>query len=235
MRKVTRILRKSIWLGLLAISLLGIWFAFNSPLFRIYTILCTYNDRPCPVEIETELSGLKDSSILTFRPQKVEKKIRKADISISSITINPQLPHTLTVTITSRISSITMGSSNTSAQLIIDHNYVPFEIEATPSSLPKITSSHAVNIALGQPLSDPLLKSAMALSKTLNDYFIIFDTIQAEDYHLTVVLKNGIRAIFPMDGNFRDQVTSLQLILRESTIQPPLQEVDLRFAKPVIR
>ena len=55
---------------------------------------------------------------------------------------------------------------------------------------------------------------------------------------LLITLMSGIEAkdkhVFYRE-DFNNLVTSLQLILRESTIQPKATEIDLRFTKPVLR
>ncbi len=234
-KTILLIAKHNIWLIILLLFITSLFGTFNSNIFSISTILCTYNERPCRSEIEIELSQIKGKNILVFRDQPLIDKLHKADVTINEITVAHKLPNTISVTMVGRNKSITIAAATDSAQLIVDDQLMPYAIEATKSAEAKIISSHATNIVLGRQITDPLLSKAVLLAQVLDNYFVPFRTIIAEDYHLEVNLANGTQAIFPTDGNFPQLVTSLQLILRESTIQPPPSEVDLRFAKPVFR
>lgn len=235
MRKLLRFLQRFVWVYVLLLLLLAVGILFFSPLFRINTLLCTFDERPCPAHLEAELNHYLGQSLLTLRPQTLEYKLRTAEYRADKIQISPLLPHQLRVTITSRVQHLTLAQASNSAQLVVDQNLVPYELVATPSSFPKIVSSQVADIPLGEPIKNPVLKSALQLAQTLDEYFLSYEFIETQNSSIKVRLKPDLMAIFPAGEDFSTLVTSLQLILRESTIQPKPAEIDLRFSKPILR
>ncbi len=56
---------------------------------------------------------------------------------------------------------------------------------------------------------------------------------EAEDFLIASV--SGYRVFFSKEKDLDTQIKTLQIILKGSTIDPAVKEIDLRFAKPILR
>ncbi len=211
-----------------------IWLGFSGT-FNIKHILCLYEDRPCSDAIESELNNFLGKNILTFQAATLEKKLAAADISVRAVSVTPQLPDTLRINLGKRSGIMTLGIATESAKLLVDESQTPFEIEEKSLTPAQIISSRVKNLSLGEPIKDKLLLSAISLHQALQDNFVAYKLITADENLLSVDLIDGQIALFNPAGDMEKTAASLQLILREATIQPKPREIDLRFDKPVLR
>ncbi|MBI2009647.1 MAG: FtsQ-type POTRA domain-containing protein [Candidatus Chisholmbacteria bacterium] len=227
--------QKFVWLFVLIIVLsLTLWAQFSG-FFTIKHIYCTEGEGPCSEDIAAELERHQSNNILTFRAAELEEKILKGSHSIEKAQIRVSLPDTILVNLDLRMSTLTAATATNSGELVyIDGNHTPFQIQEKSGQEAQIISPKVTALTLGQPIQDPALLSAIDLAQTLQDYFISFTRIELYPDRLQVVLKNAPLALFPLEGNYYELVPSLQLILRETTIQET-KAIDLRYSKPILR
>lgn len=229
--------QKFIWLAvLIAVVSLALW-AYFSGVFTIKHIFCTQAGEPCSTAIAAELKNHQGKNILTFRADEVEKKILAGSGAIEKASITITLPSTIKVNLKLRTSVLTAAVATSSGELVyIDSRRVPFRVDQNSGKEAQILSPKIAALTLGQPIVDPSLLMAIDLAQTLSDYFISFTRIEPYPDRLQVVLKNAPLVFFPLEGNYYELVPSLQLILRETTIQQEKPRViDLRFSKPILR
>jgi hypothetical protein len=73
-----------------------------------------------------------------------------------------------------------------------------------------------------------------SVEKILQDNGILFSSITSSDYYSINIQNNG-QVKLSKTKNFREQVASLQRILRELTIEgKQFKSIDFRFSEPII-
>lgn len=223
------------WL-LLAISTLAllIWL-FYSDIFHIKRTLCIQEERPCSIAVEAELKNFVGTSILTFRADQLEAKLKSANIDVEDVKIKIQLPNTISVTLTSRQSSISLAPKTGSAILLVNQDYTPFKLSDKDKNPPQILTSKFNDLTLGEQINDPIIVSSINLVQALKSNFISFKYVEIIDNRLQVVLKNNTLAIFGSQDDFVSSVPSLHFILSQAKIGEKPKKIDLRFAKPVLQ
>lgn len=230
-------LKKFIWVMVAALFMTVGALVYASGFFTIKHIYCSQEGEPCPLSIAAELANHQHKNILTFRAAEVEAKLLAASPGIQHITITVSLPDTIRVNLTGRTPNLTAAVSTSSTQLVfIDNRNVPFQVEEHSPLRPEIVGPKMSELKLGETIEDKNILSAIELAHTLNDYFIKYEYVKVWPDRLQVVLKNAPEAIFPLEGDYSLLVPSLQLILRQTTIElgePRL--IDLRFSKPILR
>ena len=84
----------------------------------------------------------------------------------------------------------------------------------------------------------PMGKAGMdvfLIKKILKDNGILFSEVTLSDYSYLVNIQNNGQVRLSQDKDIKKQVSSLQRILRELTIEgKPFKSLDFRFAEPVI-
>lgn len=222
-----------ILLGLLSLALL--WWLFNSGYFTIQSISCQADVGECDEQLNAELLKLKGESLLTFQTGPLIEKLSRAEPAIDEILTTTKLPNQLLVQIRFRQPEVLIKTPDSSKALITDANGLIFAIAKPEDSwLPTLVSGSLSDLSVGQQITDPIASSAIKLAIILRENFIPFREILINSNKLNVVLTDKQVALFSPKQNHLGEVSSLQRILSQATIDSEPTIIDLRASKPVI-
>lgn len=218
----------------LAFLWLLVWGMRSEWVFVVENVSCEREDEPCGEQILAELDALKGTSLLTLDRSQLVEKWRNADPSIASVSLEKQLPFTLSVKITSREPEVGVLPANDPFAYVLDAQGVAFaKSEPNLIKLPSVVTS-AITINLGEAIQDERTLKAVELAKALRESHIPFQKIEVSGLDLAVTLNGGTLALFSQSKAFFKQATTLQRILAQDTIDQKIEKVDLRHEKPVL-
>lgn len=212
-----------------------VWLLFRGGLFSIREINCERDGKLCSDQILAELERLKGQSLLTFKPQSLKLKLALADPSISEVNIRTNLPGSLKLTLISREAKVFLTTPRAAKGLIADADgFVFSKGDKENAYIATIVVNDLSSINLSERVQDPIILSAIKLSQELEESYITFQTIEVEENLLLVVLNEQTAVLFSSKADLKNQVTSLQRILSQATIEDTPTKIDVRFDKPVI-
>lgn len=215
---------KSFWLISLGLLVVMAASVFLTPLFQLQTTLCQVDVNPCPQELIDYLSQLKQRNLLFISRARLINHLNQLYPHFQNPQVLIHLPHTLRVTLVSRIPV---------ALLATDSSYL-IPIDSTGMFLKSPPPPNLPIISLATPSAE-LIPTALKLLSLLNQAFINPTSVSAtESGILDVGLPSGQLARFSRLKDLAAQVNSLQVILHKSTIVPPANVIDVRFDKPVL-
>jgi cell division septal protein FtsQ len=223
------------WILISLLTIALVWWLFFAGYFTIQSISCKKDSAECGEQIMAELNKFLGSSLLTFRSEKLVEKLKQADPAIDEVLINTRLPNQLFANIRSRRPEALLKTQTSSNALIADASGMVFAIAKPEDSwFPTIEAETLGDLSIGQKINDSTILSSIKLATTLREYFIPFQKIQVATDGLHVVLKNEQKALFPINADFSSEVSSLQRILSQVTIEDKPITIDLRTKKPVV-
>lgn len=217
--------------------ILAVVFLFKSDLIRIKKITCLKNDFPCEKEI-VFFEDLKGKSLLATDFNYFFKSIKDTIPEIETIRFSRRLPDEIIIKIFTRQPLTALTSSLSSWYLVDTNGFVYKQVLTKPLNIPEIRLMDPdYGIFLGQFITDESVKKVILLVKELKANFTLYREIQLNSPNtITVFLQEDIIASFSGQKAIKNQVDSLQFILRQSKIEGKLPtSIDLRFVKPVIR
>jgi hypothetical protein len=218
--------------------MLVIVWAFFGPYFRLRRVDCQNQaNQPCDPNVVAELKSHLGRSIFTIPGKDITAKIEAANPAYQQVIITAKLPDLLTVRMVDREEYALLKSASTSAALVINQNLlVVAKSIAPPTGTFLVISDRALQVGVGDYLSDQALVAAFSLGRLLTKAYIPtqYFNLVTPDY-LLVLLADGKQAVFSTTLDLSRQVTSLQLILQKATIQKEPRVIDLRFDKPVLK
>ncbi|MBI4035297.1 MAG: hypothetical protein HY381_02770 [Candidatus Chisholmbacteria bacterium] len=222
-RRARKLLSLPRLLSLTLVSL--IVFIIAGPALRLRRIFCQVDTNPCPTSVLSQLQQLQGRSVLFLNTANITKSLLDIpDYKAATATVN--FPSTLRVTIAPRTPAAQVITASDSARLLVDDEGIILSPAATPANLPVIFAS---------TLDSESLVYSIKLAQLLTTNFLSYQQITiVSPQTLEVVLSSGVRVRFTSLKDASSQLRSLQLILRQATIDPIPQLIDVRFDKPVI-
>ena len=195
-----------------------------TPIFKLQTILCQVDVDPCPPELITYLSKLKQRNLLFINHSRLAQSLRVLYPDFQNTRIFINLPHTLRIALTSR----------TPVALLVTGSGQTFPIDGNGTVLKSVSPINLPVISLATPSAD-LVTASLNLLTLLNQAFIGLTSLSStQSSVLDVELSSGQLARFSLLKDLAVQVNSLQVILHKSTIVPSASVIDVRFDKPVL-
>ncbi len=195
-----------------------------TPIFKLQTILCQVDVDPCPPELITYLSKLKQRNLLFINRSRLAQSLRVLYPDFQNTRIFINLPHTLRIALTSR----------TPVALLVTGSGQTFPIDGNGTVLKSVSPINLPVIKLASPGAQ-LLTASLNLLTLLNQAFIGLTSLSStQSSVLDVELSSGQLARFSLLKDLAVQVNSLQVILHKSTIVPSASVIDVRFDKPVL-
>ncbi len=224
------------WIGIFSISVLLLSWVVFGDIFSIKKVTCTRDDSNCDEQIIAEMERLLGFSLLRFSPVSLESKLQSADPTIGEISIEAVFPDRLNATIVSKQVSFAIRDPQSSEVYLVDDQLKIYSrANAENISVPEIIITELGEYSIGENLNDNNVSQAIELSKTLSSQFVPFATMNVDGEVVTVMLKNDAKGIFTLRRDLLKQVTSLQQILSQATIESKPITIDVRYDKPVVK
>lgn len=230
---VTR--RRIGWLLICGGAAVFLWWLFFGGVFAVSEFRCQQANAPCNQAIQAELDRLKGKSMLTTRWDPVGEKLERADPAILKVHFTPHLPNAIEVRIEIREPEVRLRKTSSQNALVADQEGFVFALATEiESSLPEIVSEEVENIEIGKIIENPRIRNAVKLAVLLRENFISFQRILVDREGIMVLLTDGTPALFSEEGDFIKEVTTLQRILSQATIDHRPTKIDVRYSKPVL-
>ncbi len=205
-------------------------------LILIKHISCQSQYGNCFNSLEEKLKGAEGKSL---REAKKEiEDILKNDLSLSDYSTQFKIPDTLKISLLEDKPKFTLKSLSKNVYGLVNKSGVVLKIEDN-STLPCVEVEGSIP-NVGEKVSEKDFFALKIVSGLYSLYQIDKGKIQNES--LLVELKNGIKVIFPLEGDKDVLLGALRVILnrlnedeKESKINKVVYEIDLRFKNPVLR
>lgn len=222
----------------LLILVLGIiliyWIVFGKAL-SIQSVNCQQDDSFCDEQILAELGRFKGNSILSFEPDPLIDKLTKADPKIDSIKVAIEFPKSITVNIKTRKPIVALKTVKSNKAFLVDKEEMVFGLTQDESKLPPLVIiDDLTEIQIGKQITNQKIKSSIKLAILMGESFIGYSQLTLNQDAVEVTLTGGSTAIFSHRRDLKSQVTSLQQILSQATIDQRPVKIDLRYDKPVV-
>jgi len=223
------------WFLLFSSTLICICWILFGGFFQVQELRCQKGNDPCDQTIQAELDRFKGSSILTTRWQPIGDKLSRADPAILGTTFIPHLPNAMEVRIEVREPEVRLRSISSTKALLVDKDGFVFALaQEKDTSLPEIIAEETQPIEIGGYIENPRLHNAVTLALLLKTNFIPYQRIVVDKDGITVFISEGIPVLFSIQGDISQEVTTLQRILSQATIERKPTKIDVRYSKPVI-
>jgi cell division septal protein FtsQ len=227
---------KIISLGSGTFCLLVAFFLFlQSGFLKINQVICYENEQPCPTELWLEVNGLfLGKNLLSLSPQEAQEKIKNEMTTIDTLQLEKKMPDRLIVYLSKKTSLAVVEVKD--GYLEVDHEGTILAVLAQPSDLPLVViSGLSLNGQEKKIESTPLLTCLDALYQLLFQNIPVRRVEIRNEREFVLDLKTGPQVTFSLEGNTKEQVDSLHLILERAKIEgKEMKTIDLRFSKPVI-
>jgi cell division septal protein FtsQ len=226
------ILPWAILLGLITTAFILIF----SPIFHLQYINCYQGPtQPCSQKIYGYLQSYYGTSLLSLSPSQIRLYLKQLDPQIDQVAVKLNFPHTLTVNLSQTPLIAQIQTATNSGILLVNQNNFTSLSQQPSSKLPLIISPYT-HLNSGESVTHQELLFAINLVRILQNNAISFTSLTVNSpTQIIADLKSGRAAVFSSQSDLSRQVTSLQLILSESTINPALPVIDVRFKKPVLK
>jgi hypothetical protein len=224
---------------LMGILLIPLCVFFAPRLIKIDTINCNSQYDHCSELINADLDSLSKGSLYTTK-KAVESSL-KNEFLVKDFQINFKVPGTLEVDVVEKKPKFSLAKSDKSMWALVDKDGYVLSFSDS-SNLPGIISASPLP-AKGDPVNGRYL-FAMNIMYDLFSLYQIKEGSLSED-SLVIELPDGLRVIFPLEGNRQELVGEFMLLYNEierANDNPKLvdgqgkvHEIDLRFKNPILR
>ncbi|KKT97585.1 MAG: hypothetical protein UX35_C0007G0026 [Microgenomates group bacterium GW2011_GWA1_46_15] len=229
---------KKLIFTLVFVALWIVAIVFGLQITKISRVECfMQDDKVCEEAVQAEFNGLRGSSLFSFYPNDIEKKVKRARPEVQYISYKKILPNTLRVLLVSYPESFQFSSTGNPPYAIVNEAGVVMSVEqdlrdgavytlATASS-----RIYSPGEKLEGEIGNALVVVAQAVKKTSLRVRICRYANQDE---ITCTLEtNRMFLIHARDVD--KELTTLQRILNDATMNEYMGVIDVRFAQPVFR
>jgi cell division septal protein FtsQ len=207
----------------------------QSDFLKINQVICYENEQPCPTEIWFAVNGLFLGKNLFFlSPQEAQEKIKKEMMTIDTVRLEKKLPDRLMVYLSKKTPLAVVEVKD--GYLEVDHEGTILTVLTQPSDLPLVVvSGLSLNGQQKKLESIPLLTCLEALYQLLFQNISVRRVEIRNEREFVLDLKTGPQVTFSLEGDTKEEVDSLHLILERAKIEgKEMKMIDLRFSKPVV-
>lgn len=212
---------------------LGIFLTIFIYPFRIKVqVGCETQYGECPKEILEVVKKFEGKNLIAARSG-IKKEVRK-NVLVSDASLQFKLPSRLLVNILIKKPSFNLHSISENKYSLVGQDGLVL-LMASNSNLPMVEIENLA-IKPGDRVSDDVLFSSRIVLGVHSMYSAQVGRISDEG--LVVELPNGIRVIFPLQGDTDVLLGSLRLIyskLDTEEYSGKYKQIDLRFKNPVLR
>lgn len=218
-------------LSVLLLALFGL--VVRGGLFDIKSIDCKSQFGPCDQKEEEKLNVFLDKNLFTVGKKDVNQALA-GNFMNKAVNIQRVFPNRLVVNIKKRKALVAIKIKGwDEGMFLLDKEGVVVDFVKS-SGLPSVILNNGDGLIVGKK-SEPNLDQVVKILYTAYKAEGI-KIAQLEDGKLSLITKEGVEAIFPLDGDFQVLVGALQLILSRSRIDGKLPKtIDLRYSNPVLR
>lgn len=212
-----------------------IYFILKGNFFRIKKISCQINQSYCSPGIEENFYSLLDKNIFLIDLSEKTEKLKDAHPDWQTLKLSKKMPHEIAVEILTLQPVAALGKEGEKKFYLIDQLGNLVDRKEVNPGFPLIIIEDLPQVELGQPLSVSFLSQSLELVKLLTELRLDFKNLKIQK-EIIIAVFAGFQAFFSPERDLQKQVASLQLIINEGRIDKShLQEIDLRFEKPVIK
>jgi cell division septal protein FtsQ len=197
---------------------------------KINSVTCESQFGPCSPNLSEKLALLRGTPVGETRKRVSE--ILASDILVKKFSIQFKLPNNFEVNILERKPKFALNNSGRSTVTLVDEEGYIVAIEVS-TNLPRVII-HDFPGNVGEKVS----KENLFALQVVGDLFTFYQIKKGEvdKDNLRVELKNGVKVIFPLEGDRSVLISSLELVLKRYGADSDLpDEIDLRYKNPVIR
>ncbi len=209
---------------------IGIFF-YNSPLFKVSDIQITGVDSTYATEIYNSVIGpVQNQKLFTIEKGYLSNLLNEKYPNLKLIDIKYNFPNKYTANVSKREEKYTVQASNGVFDVDGEGMVLGAATEASPSEGFDVIYDRSLEV--GQRVQDLSLQAAFTYSE-------VSKNIRVENDQLHLSLDNGSQVILPQNAavsKVNEFYTMLQKIIQKYTIDNrPIEYIDLRFNKPVIK
>lgn len=223
---------------LLALVSLAYLVVFRTPLFTIKKLECSLDFQPCTSPaVLAELDKLKGQNLLIFSPEPLTARLLQGDFMLRGVELTKRLPHTLTVSLLSVFPAVALQTSDRPNHWItLDQDYKVIALREHDPNVPVLTVTTLPPVLLGQKLQDQALLQALALTVSTTRLSLPVTKVElAPELVIKLTLEGDHLALLSLDQDPSLPLAILQDLLGDQSLLKSPQEIDLRFAQPVLR
>jgi len=224
--------------GLLCLLVGVIYAAGWSGIFSIKKIDCLVDrEKECSAEIAAELNKYLNKNLLTLRPGQIENRIMATERLAQSAKADLILLDSLRVNITSRRAMAAITTAETVRdQVEVDKDGVILGKSENTEGLPRLVWPEISNWPIENPVPENIVRAAI-ITILAGDRFRLEGIARVESREsMIMTLGTGEKIFLSLAKDPVAQMAMLQVVLNQARIEGKLiQEIDLRFDRPVIR
>lgn len=205
--------------------------------FKINKVICrTQYGNSCPEDVTNFLQTLGGTPII-YIGNRVVGDLKKQNTQIQSIKVRKIFPDTVQTTVylaKPTVALTAIDSNQSAAWYLVDDNFQLVGQSSNPVDLPKLVLGYDHWVFSGHKLTDEVAAKSIPFVVLLNRNFPPVSASISKTDDLTTTIS-GINVIFSAQKDPAISVATLQLALRDPTIQKnPPKSIDLRFVNPVL-
>jgi hypothetical protein len=204
---------------------------FLLPLAIKVRIVCKSQFGDCPADIVSNLNTLNSKNLYDTR-QKVSSYLKKTFL-VSDFSIQFKLPNLMVVSLIIKKPIFALKNISTGKIELIDENGAVIA-QTDNSNLPTLVTSEPIK-NVGESVDDRDLFTLHLISGINDMYQVGYGTIVNDA--LVVDIPNGVRVIFPLEGDPEILLGALRLIYAKVTASylGIYSQIDMRYKNPVLR
>lgn len=220
---------------LTALSLVGVYLLFYSPIFRLQEFVCQIDTSPCaPGPTTAELERLRGQNIFLFKEESLTNHLTSGDFSLAKVQVEKVYPNKLTLTLTTYKQAIVVKSTTHSEYLVLDERRRVLTVTASPPPVPILEVTELPPAQIGQTLESEL-DLAVASALLVKGASLPVKRMLYEEKLLRLTLDSGSTALLDPSGDMPRQIALLQAVLRDRTITKGVATIDVRYSQPVLK
>jgi len=203
---------------------------------KINKIECISQYGPCNNEIETSLETLKGSRLVGIRSK--ARKILEGNFLVESFAVQYKIPDVLEIRTSERKPAFSVVFSGSDLMALVDDDGYVLSFQDT-TSLPVLVVNGR-QYSKGEKVDGEILFSSKIM-RGMHAYYEV-EGIEIRDNSLYTHLTNGLKVIFPLEGDEEVLLGSFVAVFSKLNsqqddfrIEKKIREVDLRFDNPVLR
>ncbi len=208
------------------------------PLLRVKQVVCETNTQePCLDFVVPELAKFKGQLIYLLHTNDIAKRIFTNMPEARQVIITPIWPNTLKADITMQPGFANLSIPASTSAFLVGKSGQLITVQPTPNpQLPTIIASSAADLIISDQLSNPSLTAALDIIKNCQEIGRKVSTINiVSAQNILVDLDDGQKVIFTSQKSIQEQVSRLQLIFSQTTINLTNKVIDLRYDRPALK
>lgn len=240
--KVRILVGFAIWIFFSTLTAAGVYLAGRSGIFSIKAISCKVDGvNECSAEITAELNRYIGKNLLRVGEAEIEKRIVSANRLAKTVRVNLRLPDSLGVEIVSRKPAAEISSAQSAVEAVeVDSAGVILGTTKVGGEAPRLIWPGISHWPIENPVPENIVK-ASAIASLAGEKFQLGDIASIDSgssagMTMVIRLKSGEKIRLSLNKDPVEQLATLQVVLNQVKIEgKPIQEIDLRFDRPVIR